>query len=325
MKKQQAVQFLEHLGIKGSATKRTGWVVSECPLGPWRHEGGKSGSEVFGIKEETGDSFCHCFSCGWGGQQSELLTEIAYRDKGKPSGKTYNFKAAMQLIATAEEEFELDLDQPDVEELYLHGKGGLHVFDDWWVESYPLAKDVAFAVEFLKSRNVPENLWDTLELRADTNQKRVCFPVKDFNNRYVGLHGRAIHADTEPRYRMYTYKGKNNPICWLGENLVDLTIPVVFGEGPFDMASIMRVWPNTVSPLFSNPSVEKLKRMGEALEIVTFFDRGTGGDLGRAKVDKVFGSDHIVSHCTPPSHRKDAGEMTEDELVDILSEHVPLD
>ena len=94
-------------------------------------------------------------------------------------------------------------------------------------------------------------------------------------------------------------------------------------EGPFDLASIRRVYDNVTSPLFANPSLDKIRRMSDALEWVTFLDRGAGGDAGRDKIDKAIGADHVIHHRHPPKGRKDPGEMTVDELVAVLNDLVP--
>lgn len=325
MKKQQIASLLKSLGAKPKTEVRTGWVVSDCPLGPWKHSDGKSSSEVFGIKEESGIPRCNCFSCGFHGDAQDLVTEVQLRNKTKPSGVDYDFKEAMKLIAKADEEFELNLDVPDVEQMYFgDAKPGLQIFDDWWIESFPLAKDVEFARAYLLDRSIPEHVWEELEIRADPNQGRVCFPVYDFQKRRVGLHGRAVDDATEPRYRMYTYKKRNNPIVWYGEHWVDFSQPVVAVEGPFDVAAVKRVYKNVVSPLYSNPSIEKLKRMDPAFELITLLDRGTGGDVGREKFAWVFkDKTHLLHHAVPPEHRKDPGVMTDDELRDTLGKFIP--
>ena len=171
--------------------------------------------------------------------------------------------------------------------------------------------EIAWAKKYLAERAVTPASAEQLDLRADTDQRRICFPVRDFKRRLVGLHGRAVDAHTEPRYRMYLQAGKNNPIVWLGEDWVDLNQPIVVVEGPFDLASVKRVYDNVVSPLFVNPSFAKMKRMTDALEWVTLYDRGAGGDAGRDKVSKLLGHDHVITHLHPPKGRKDPGEMVE--------------
>jgi hypothetical protein len=126
-------------------------------------------------------------------------------------------------------------------------------------------------------------------------------------------------GQAEPRYRMYKQAGHTNQIAWLGEDWVDLNRPIVVVEGPFDLTSVLRVYDNVVSPLFVNPSIEKLKRMSDALEWVSAYDRGAGGDAGREKLDKTLGKDHVIQHVYPPKGRKDPGECSVAELEKLLA------
>jgi hypothetical protein len=206
----------------------------------------------------------------------------------------------------------------------LGSKEGLHEFPEWWLDSFPLWSDDDASKNYLAERMVSKSVATALDIRFDSKEKRVCFPIRGFSGALYGLHGRAISEETDPRYRMYLQKGQKNPIIWLGESWVDTTKPVVFVEGPFDLASVYCVYRNVVSPLYSNPSEHKLRRMGDITEIVTFYDRGTGGDVGRKKVEKVMIAS-VVTHVLPSRGKKDPGEMGIGELVECLAGKVPLD
>jgi hypothetical protein len=323
VKTDRIVEFLNAVGVSNANKhKRTGWVVSRCPLGPWKHEGGVSSPEVFGIKCESHDPHANCFACGWHGTAGDLVQQLKGLQKMNPLGNLH-LKQAQALVLEAENELELDLDFPGIEEL-LQQKNELHVFPEWWLDGFPPATDVQIAVDYLVKRSVSWTTADELDLRWDPIELRVCFPVRDFKQRLVGLHGRAIQADTNPRYRMYLQMKKNNPICWLGESWVDLNKPIVVVEGPFDLVSVRRVYKNVVSPLFANPSFAKLKRMSDCLEWITCFDRGAGGDSGRERVTKALGHDHVVTHLHPPKGRKDPGDCSREEILQLLSNFVQL-
>lgn len=330
MKRDKIVQLIGMLGVPGlvDGTTRTGWVVSRCPLGPWRHDQGESSPGVFGVRIENGDPRANCFACGWRGTLMALAIEMRHLNKAAPA-VTVKWPAVLQLIEEADDEFALDLDSPTVEELFLGGgvfpDKPTHVFPDWWLESFPAADDSSQAMEYLAKRGVGPKMIEMFDMRWDSMQERICFPVHDFQGVLRGLHGRATEEGVMPRYRMYTQAGKNNPIVWLGERWVDLTKPIVMVEGPFDLVSVARVYRNVVTPLFNNPSVAKVKRMGGALEWVTFLDRGTGGSVGRQKISSTLSHDHVITHVLPPKHRKDPGEMLVKELIETLGEHVQLD
>lgn len=326
MKKEPAAAFLKTVGATVPQHQpRTGWVISNCPLGPWRHTDGKSAPHVFGVRLD--DGVCKCFSCGWAGQPFDLLLELKYLAK-KTSHTAINFKAAMEAVTGLEDESTFHSKWQTLEEKLASVKKELHEFPAWWLGSFPVWSAIPFAVQYLEHGRegcdpVPADIANFLDLRADTTEKRVCFPVHDFSGRLMGLHGRAIHKGVEPRYRMYTQAGENNPLVWLGERWVDPSAPIVVVEGPFDMASVMRVYPNVVSPLFSNPSYDKLRRMAHVKEWVTFLDRGAGGDTGREKIDLVLGDSHNVSHVKPIDEFKDPGEMPADAIKHVLSKVLP--
>lgn len=324
MNKEKTVSFLKALGATvPNHQPRTGWVISDCPLGPWRHDGGKSSPLVFGIQTTPGDARCNCFSCGWSSSISTLKHEMQRLNKKSPHLEGVDWKALDVMIEAAQEEFGLVLDSPDIEEVLFGSKKGSHVFPNWWLDSFPKWSEAKFAREYLEERNVPAKVADELGLRADSHEMRVCFPVHDFKGQLVGLHGRAIKDGVNPRYRMYLQAGVNNPIHWLGESWVDFDRPIVVVEGPFDVTSVKRVYDNVVSPLFANPSFEKLHRMAPALEWITLFDRGKGGDSGREKVTAALKKDHVVHHLKPPEGSKDPGAMTVNQLRDLLQEVLP--
>ncbi|MCL4743819.1 MAG: hypothetical protein KJZ83_00240 [Burkholderiaceae bacterium] len=325
MKLEKIVECLKLLGTQNiQAHKRTGWVISRCPLEHWRHENGHSGPEVFGVRIEAGDPAVNCFACGWHGTLGSLIIAMRHMNK-QACHVDAKWGQALELVDEAEKAIEFDFDSPGIEEMLFGPKEGRHYFPEWWLDSFPVWHEIGWAVDYLAERKVPAAVANALDLHADTKEKRVCFPVRDFNERLVGLHGRAIQSGVDPRYRMYTQAGKNNPLYWLGESWVDLTKPILVVEGPFDLASAYRVYRNVVSPLFSNPSFEKLRRMADALEWITFLDRGKGGDAGRSKVDKFLQEDHVIHHLQPPKGRKDPGVCSPEEIAELLSGIVKLD
>lgn len=325
MKKSDVIEMLERLGATVPKSQpRSKWVVSECPFGPWDHDSGKSSSDVFGVKIEQGDPFCNCFACGFHGSATDMILRIKKKEQETPTGLPFDLKTALSLIVKAEDEMELDLDLPDYEETVHGGVDEVTVFDKWWIDTYPKATQSSLAMKYLREeRKVDLDVIEYLDLRFDPKQKRICAPVLNSKDQYVGLHGRAIYDDIDPRYRMYQYKGRNNPQYWLGENWVDYELPLVVVEGFFDLAKVLPVWANCASPLFANPSIEKMRRMAGVPEFITFFDHGTGGDKGRERFEKEFGKTHIIKHVVPPPNRKDPGACNLGEIASVLAEHLP--
>jgi hypothetical protein len=319
------MEFLDALGAKVPKSQgRAKWVVSNCPLQAWEHKDGKSGDDVFGVRLEQGDPFCNCFACGYHGSGADLVLKMRNFNAGEPHGE-YDFKKAMELCVKADDEVVFDFEPIDYEEALLANKNDVTIFDKWWVETFPLAIHSPAAMKYLTvERGIEPAVIEYLELRYDPHQNRVCCPLRNTKEQYIGLHGRAMSDDIDPRYRMYLYKGKNNPQYWLGENWVDTDRPVVIVEGYFDLAATLPVYDNVTSPLFANPSIEKLMRMAHVSEFITFFDHGTGGDKGRERIDKVFGKTHVITHVVPPPHRKDPGACNFGEIASVLAPHIPI-
>jgi 5S rRNA maturation endonuclease (ribonuclease M5) len=306
------------------AQSRAGWLIAPCPLRFWRHDNGTDKNPSFAVKKESGDAFTHCFSCNWSGSLSALAYEIRHNNKQSPALDIDWAEYSALLDELSVSEF-VDLTAwGSVEDVYAN-KVQSREFPQWWLDSFPAWSEVPFARDYLKKRGVTDTVAALLDIRADTHQRRVCFPVRDFNGRLMGLHGRAVDPGVEPRYRMYLQGGKNNPIVWLGESWVHTHKPVVVVEGPMDLASVMRVYRNVVSPLFASPGAEKIKRMLLATEMVIFFDRGKGGDAGRAAFKKTLSKSNVLTFPEVPPHRKDPGEMTVDELKEALAPYVTFD
>lgn len=318
------MSWLEAMGAKvPKAQSRMGWIQSDCPFGHWRHENGKSGPDAFGVRLETGVPFCNCFSCGYNGDAVTAMLEIKYAEKNAPSGIPRDFVTASKLTEKADNEFELEFDDTTIEDV-LNTKSSLKPFDEDWLASFGQAVHNKIAREYLKERSTPLEVSEALDLRWDGSQQRICFPVRDFGGRLMGLHGRTIHKGVEPRYRMYNPNGYTNPIVWLGEHWIETSKPILVVEGPFDVASAVRVYRNTCSPLFANPSFEKIHRMADCLEVVTLLDTGKAGDQGRARFLKSMPGS-IVTNLVPSTGIKDPGAATVEELQGMLSPYLDLD
>lgn len=329
MKREHIPAFLKALGCKVPGLQpRADWVISECPLGPWNHEDGKSSPGVFGIRCEPGDSFTNCFACGWHGTQRDLILTIRTKRKNAPTERNIDLAAAVQLVAQAEEQTSYLNTNPNLDEILFGGAAvkELLPFPETMLKGLPAISDAKMGVAYVESRGMHLPTLAQMDVRFDPFRKRVVWPVRDFKGRLMGLHGRSIIKGVEPRYKMYPFKqpdGSNwtNAKVWLGEHWVDLLKPIIVVEGPVDLARVRRFYANTVCPLFATPSVEKLKRMADAPEWWTFLDRGTGGTIGRKRIENLFKDTMVVGHLIPPEHRKDPGEMTDGEILDILVEN----
>lgn len=321
MNKQQLGKFLATLNLSPAPVHREGWVVLSCPLAKWRHPKGTDKNPSFGFRVESGESFGSCFSCDWHGSQTEMVQELARLCQ--QDGDLRDFMGALALIMQAEEQAPLELDDtPDIITMLEMGKQE-HIFPEWWLDSFDRAYHDGMVHPYLEGRHVPFAVAERLDLRFDAHRNRVGFPVRDFKGRLRGLHGRSVtDPPATPTYMMYLHENMNNPEVWLGEHWVDLDRPVVFAESVFDLARVLQVYDNVVTPLTASISEEKIRRM-PALEVVTLFDPDAAGKKAADKVRHTL-KDSVV-HIVNLPDGNDAGDSSPYVIADVLKKYVEID
>lgn len=329
IKRDRVEAVLAHLGVTADhKVKRTGWVISTCPFAPWKHESGVDRNPSFGVSVEGNDlnkrQVYHCFSCQATGLFDDLpfnLRELYREDsKGRPRP---NFGEALQIIV-ADEDDDLDLDNlPDYDEPKID-PDDVVPWPDWYLESFKSVWGFEAALAYLGTRQISDPVIKNLDLRFDTSRERVCFPIRDFENRLVGLHGRHI-SDHPLRYYAYGFEGRRNRLPWLGEHWIDFDLPVLLVESVFDLASVLRVYSNSMCGLSAGLSDAKLQRVRGALSYVTLYDHGTGGDRAREAISRVLAPGSHVNHAVPTEAQGDPGEMCVAELQEALGGKLRLD
>ena len=229
----------------------------------------------------------------------------------------YDFETALQLIAN--EEDDLDLMIKDYKEPSPEYSDEIVVFPEWWLDSFEPAWKFPSAKKYLKNRGIKKKTCLALDLRYDTQRKRICFPIRDWDGYLVGLHGRTIEKDGQPRYYAYGYQEHRNRLPWIGEHSVDLDKPVVLVEGPFDYAKVYQQYKNVLCSLSVGLSKSKCRRIADAGDLVTLYDHGKGGDSARDALDKYLTSMKV--HLIPTEKQGDPGNMTPEEIDEWLQEY----
>ena len=242
MNHQQIRKFLKALGSDpGETYEHEQWIVTSCPLAPWTHDSGTDSNPSFAINcKPSGESYYHCFTCKSGDLLSLLQLLKGYGAQ-KPK---YNIKEAMEVLAEEEEDDvsldikDFDAPSPDIIETV--------PWPNDWLDTFWKATQVPAAMEYLNGRNVDEGTTVPLDIRWDGSKEALCFPVRDWVGRLVGLRGRRIEGG------YHDYAGPlnhRNKLVWYGEHNVMLDAPVLIVESVFDFASAWRVYKNIVAPL----------------------------------------------------------------------------
>lgn len=295
--------------------KRKGWVVSTCPFAPWTHQGGSDRSPSFGVSMDTPGKrqVYTCFSCGEKGLLENLPFDVRHmqRTESKPVPDKYYYGKALQVLVADEDE-NLDMDLPEYDDP-VDDPDEIIPWPEWHLDSFKSVFAFEDAVKYLATRQISDTVTQFLDLRFDSFQRRVCFPLRDWDGTLIGLHGRTIE-DHPAKYFAYGYEGRRNPLPWLGEQWVDFDKPVVLCESVFDLASVLRYYKNSMCSLSVGMSEAKIKRIDQGVQFITFYDHGTGGDRARETLTKYLQTPHV--HVTPATG--DPGDMSKGVISDYL-------
>ncbi len=317
MNQQQVRQFAKAVGTKVESVSGE-WARCKCPLARYTHDSGKDSNPSFAINYgDNIESAFNCYSCE-GGSLHKLI--VLLNDFGAKKPKV-DLKQAMKLWADEESgDAPLVFMDEEVAEHPLADK----VWPESFLKSFFPAYKVPMARRYLSARNVSQKVTEALDIRWDGQRGTVCFPVRNWQGQLVGLRGRYVDSDEGSRYHDYGYRGNRNKLPWYGEHTIDLDKPVLMVESVFDYASVCRVYVNILAPLTVGLSRDKCRRVNNAFEIYTLFDRGRGGDKGRNKLFEGL-PDSIVTHLEVPDGTDDPGDMKKKQLRKLLKQYIVLD
>lgn len=317
MNLEQVRQFALAVGTKVETVSGE-WARCQCPLSFWTHDSGRDSHPSFAIQYgDNIESAFNCYACE-AGDLHKLITLLADYGAKKPR---YDLRQATRLWSMEESGDAPLVFMDDSKIVNIHA-------DKVWPESaldgFMLAWKVPMAMEYLDARKVSQKVAITLDVRWDLGRRTVCFPVRNWRGQLVGMRGRYINPGDGARYHDYGFRGYRNKLPWYGEHIVDVDRAVVMVESVFDFTSVYRVYRNVLAPLTVGLSRDKCRRVRNALEVVTLFDNGKGGDKGRSKISEGL-PDSIITHVLPPAHADDPGDMTKKELRKALKKHIVLD
>ena len=294
------------------------WAQCKCPLSPWTHDSGRDSHPSCAISYGSNiESIFNCFTC----ESGDLFQMIQLLDQNGAKQPRYNLKAAREMWA-AEESQDLVLDfkegnSPQAVETDI-------VWPELALEGFMRARKVPMAMEYLSARNVSPEMADDLDIRWDLARRAVCFPVRNWSGALVGLRGRYTVPGDGPRYHDYGHHGQRNKLPWYGETTVDVDKTVVMVESVFDFTSVRRIYKNILAPLSVGISRNKARRVRDALEVVTIFDSGKGGDKARDKISKQLPATQFT-HLLPTNGKDDPGEMKKKQLKKLLKPYIMFD
>jgi len=332
MKPERIAQLLPLVGSK-KIGQRTGWVLATCPM-RWRHGGEKS--DAFAVSYDAKKkSRCKCLSCGYSGDLEDLLLDLRYGVNHHPEYAPFvKFTLASELVHAEFEEMELSA--ADIPEYEAPVEKHEMIFPEQWLQKFPSISYHPKALTYCQKRGIELDTLKVFDVRYDPAQERVAFPFRNFRGELMGMQGRYIgpkktrdtyekgdpEAEQAPlRYYQYGYYGHRNMHVWMNEENADLDDTLATCEGPFDLLKIFQAYPNVVASFTSGLSMTKVKRLGDADSLITFYDHGNGGDAARAAIHKYLKGYPIVD-LIPTEEQGDAGAMSMQDIRQLLKPHV---
>lgn len=321
MNRQQGLKFLKCLKVDVHNIPITkGWFQFRCVFAPWKHEWGEDKNPSMGIYlNPNGKSRFNCFACNWAGDAHDIILELHHKCKGQHD---MDIKTAMSIVENEEDgagvafgsENTLDWDEP-VKPFY--------EFPEWFLEKYPSVTGIKEAEIYLKMRHTPRTVWADFDLRWDASERRVCFPVRNYEGVLGGFHGRCIDKNPELAYRMYTFMEENNPMLWLGEHMVTPDKTIIVCESVFDMTRIYQVYQNVMCALTASIKFHKIDRLKYFDDFIHIWDADKAGKQACSKVRKQYpNARHRIINL---DKGKDPGDLDVFELQDILENFVQID
>lgn len=296
MRKEDIKQVLTALG----STKFTDSgesVQTNCPLAKWEHDSGKDSRPSLGVKEDTGMSFFHCFTCNNSGGLMTLVR--TYASYAIPEGiiTQERVKELVDFIFLAEDE-EVEV-SPQIVEIPKPPDNILTALGTWH--------------DYFQSRGISKETFELWNLGFHDSTSRAMFPVYD-NKEVVGLVGRTT-LDDAVKWKNYPPKFKKSAYLY-GLHLKKKQPSVIVVEGPIDTIKV-NDWVDDdywcVGLLGAEPSKTQMDLLiDNAEEVIIMLDNDSSGKRGQKALIEGIGKRTILSLVEYPEEVNDPGALAEE-------------
>lgn len=303
------------------------WWMTSCVLSRWTHEK-KSEFHVpmdynpsMGIKEETGSSVAHCFSCKHTNGLLNTINEFAHHAIPEGLMTKEEHKDLLSYAMLAEED-DTEIVRPSfvtqqepIPEAILQCLGEIHDEE---------------AANYLEKRGFTGEDVELFKIGYSSSHERIMFPIISYNGDISVVQGRILgqpSSDT-PKYKNYPKNVKKQNYLY-GEHLVtEDTKIIVLVEGQADVVKGNQyLRKHGYSPEYlvlgvmgselSQEQTEKLK--GWAKEVIPFGDNDSPGKLMNKKAQDVLKNYMQVGIIQYPEGTEGADpDSLGDRFIDIL-------
>jgi DNA primase len=257
-------------------------------------------SPAFYINIKTGLWQCFNPSCGKKGNFRQLYKQVT----GKPFTKDVKLDhVALQNVIDRELNYEEgEKDQLNISDIEID-------YDD-----DASLEDLSTFVE----RGLCYETLEHFEIGYSKAKERVVIPVRDAQYKLVGFIGRATSSEQEPRY-LYNRGFKRADVLFNIQNAKQYDSCIVV-EGSVDAMFIHQAgYPNVVATLGSKISDFQYKMLRRYFDkIIIFSDNDDAGNQMRSDILNACRGKELYT-VKLPEDRKDAGEMSDEEITNTLT------
>lgn len=269
-------------------------IIGPCPFAAYSsaHKNPVDGTPGFSVKvEPDGDSLAYCYTCKVGGPLARLMRRLNDKAGGAfahvvafvESGEEVPLEAVIARMQRKQEE-SANGKQPSKTRW---GMEGLAAFVRASARRPPL--------EYLKGRGLTESQISGWQLGTDVLAgDRVTIPVfgaATYGHAapVVGLQGRALRSEVQPKYRFYNREFPFDPNTLVyGEHLIDRAWSyIMLVEGPFDVIRVVSLGFRNVVCCFGTGEISgvRLRKFAEwDLPVILLMDRDRAGIEATTKV-----------------------------------------
>jgi hypothetical protein len=223
---------------------------------------------------------------------------------------------ALQMLAVEDDDSQLN--QITFDEDIKVGGVKITPFTKGYVDSFMSVKKFKQGLTYLHGRGIYDETIHNLDIRYDPLTDRVVFPIRDWEGRVVGMHGRHITGQYHNPYYVYKEGNNCNYDVWYGEDKIDPNQPVVLVESVFDRLKIYQHYTNVVCSLTAGISKDKVKRIEILNPLIAIADSGKGGTAWLKSLRKHLPEHNITTVDIDEFGVGDTGDLSDVQVVSLL-------
>lgn len=172
-------------------------IQTNCPF----HKNGQERKPSFGINKSTGSA--HCFTCGWSGDLTTLISELFGKMDGGTFGKNWLLKRYNSVeVETRPNVLEGFYGRDNFNNRNIHNilgsKQPIQSFDESEKQYRRITEEeldrYRYTHPYMYKRGLTDEIIERFDIGYDRERKEITFPVRDIEGRCVFVAGRSVKS-----------------------------------------------------------------------------------------------------------------------------------